>query len=109
MYTVVYMAVVNDIISVVPMEEKNGYTVHLKRRRFLHDVKDHNKPIKKHITKECHNCSHYLSKYYYWRQSPCELCSRSPAFYYRLSKSSLLDNWDPITRSQVTRKNILYH
>ena len=55
------MAVVNDTYKMNPSEEKNGYTLHLKQRKLLRVVKDHNIPIKKKIIKECHNCSHFLS------------------------------------------------
>lgn len=103
------MAVVNESFHISPVEEKNGYTIHLRQRKLLRDVKDHNKTVKKHVSKECHNCSHYLSKYYYWKLSPCEACSRSPSFYYRLSKSDLIDNWEPTLHSPLSRTNILRH
>ncbi|MHA3963947.1 MAG: hypothetical protein AM325_010440 [Candidatus Thorarchaeota archaeon SMTZ1-45] len=100
------MSVVNDGSSPISKEITPTYP---KKRRFVWGLKNQKEP-KTHEpdTKGCFNCNHHLSKYYYWKQSPCDTCIRSPAYYYNLAKPNLNDNWQPTLANWTLRRNMLY-
>ncbi len=100
------MSAVNDGSSSISKELTPTYP---RKRRFSRGLKDSNK-AKPHepVTKGCFNCSHHLSKFYYWKQSPCETCMRSPAYYYNLTNPNLNDNWQPTLTNWTLRRNMLY-
>ena len=98
----------NAFSQAFPVEVKNEFTVPLKKHGYLRTVKYHNVPIKKHhVSKGCHNCSYHLSRYYYWKQSPCDNCSQSPMFYCRITRMDLPNQWKATTHSSDLRKNVL--
>lgn len=102
------MSAMNALCDKFPVEVKEKFCIPLRERGFLGNIKNLNVPDKKlHIPHECHNCSHHLSKYYYWKQSPCDNCSRSPMFYCNLTRRDLLDHWEASTPSSDMRKNFL--
>lgn len=108
MYTVVYMSAINDSIRIIHVEMKDQFTIPLRKHKFLRTVKNLNSPtVRSSFSKGCHNCCHHLSKYYYWKQSPCDSCSRSPMFHFRIVRVEVPDNWLAIMSRSESRKNIL--
>lgn len=108
MYTVVYMSVVNDSVWIAHVEMKDQFTIPLKKRGLLRTVKNLNSPtIRSSFSKGCHNCNHHLSKFYYWKQSPCDNCSRSPMYHFRITRVEVPDNWRARMPRPESRKNIL--
>ena len=102
----VYLTEMNAFSDKFPVEVKEKFCIPLGKRGIIGTVKNLNVPLKKCKTsKSCHNCSHRLSKYYYWKQSPCEVCSRSPMFYCNLTRRDLLDHWEASTPSSDIKKN----
>ena len=109
MYTVVYLAVETDTIQNIPVGIKEPAPHSLKKRRFSRPFRNKNKlKQQRPVTKGCFNCCHHLSKFYYWKQSPCDSCHRSPAYYYYLPTHDLDDNWHPIENSWTSRRNLFY-
>ncbi len=43
--------------------------------------------------KLCTNCIHALSKFYYWKESPCDACIRSPARKLSVGPNDCNDHW----------------
>lgn len=78
-----------------------------KKSRFHRETKQ-NKSVVKQVAKGCFNCNHHLTKYYYWKQSPCDTCCRSPQFYYQLSKKDIPDNWELRNTRSTVSMNSLY-
>lgn len=98
----------NAVSDKFPVEVKDEFSIPLRKRGFLRTVKNLNIPIKKYqASRVCHNCSHHLSRYYYWKQSPCDSCSRSPMFYYRFNRIDLPDHWVAATLNSDRWKNIV--
>ena len=60
------------------------------------------------VSKGCHNCSHYLSAFTYWKPSPCGSCVRSAEHSFRIDRSNLVDNWEQISSRLASRMNVLY-
>ncbi|MFW9926242.1 MAG: hypothetical protein ACFFDM_05680 [Candidatus Thorarchaeota archaeon] len=101
------MSAVNEGVFETPIKMKEP-TPHPRKRRFLRKVKDQNRPKVKAVCKGCHNCSHHLSKFYYWKESPCDTCFRSPAYYYYSPTLHLPDRWDERMTKTSIRRNSLY-
>ena len=102
------MSVMNVVSERFPDEVKDEFTIPRKRNGFLRIGRSQNFPVKKYrVSKGCHNCSYYLSKYYYWKQSPCDNCSQSPMFYYSTARMNLPNQWKAKTPSSDLKKNIL--
>ncbi len=106
MYTEVYIGMASEGSPTVMKEIAPEYP---QKRRFSRGFKNQNE-TKPHepVIKGCFNCCHHLSKLYYWKQSPCDTCLRSPAYYYRLSTRDLTDYWQSVSSSWTSRRNMLY-
>ena len=108
MHTVVYVSVESESVRFSPVIGKEPNTQESKKRKFLRKMKDTNESkTKKPVSRGCFNCRYHLSKYYYWKQCPCDSCLRSPAFYYHLPSMDLVDQWVSTPSDWVSRRNLL--
>lgn len=103
------MGVENEVVRNTPavMEQTHTYP---KKRRFHRKINDKNKPINKPVSRGCYNCCYHLSKFYYWKQSPCDTCTRSPAYYCysKLPTTDITDNWELKKSSWTNGRNMFY-
>ena len=94
---------------IAPMLEKEPYLVPFKKRKFLGTRKEQNVlRAKGFVPKGCYNCRYQLSKFYYWRESPCEACLRSPTYYHCFLSVDHVDHWEPLAGNWNSRRNALY-
>ena len=103
------MSVENDVEHIAPMLQKEPDSVPSKKRKFLGIRKEQNVVrVSSPVSKGCYNCRHQLSKFYYWNESPCESCLRSPVFYQSFLSMDHSDHWESSVGDWKLRRNALY-
>ncbi len=103
------MSAENEVMTLKPAVIKDNHTIPQRKRKLLGNRMDINRPKSKiPVSQGCHNCTHQLSKYYYWKPSPCENCMRNPSYSFRLSKDGLIDYWHSVAQISYSRRNQLY-
>lgn len=103
------MSVENDVAHIAPMLQKEPDSVPSKKSKFLGVRKEQNVlRVKSPVFKGCYNCRHQLSKFYYWKESPCESCFRTPTLCYDLLSMNHVDHWELAEGNWALRRNALY-
>jgi hypothetical protein len=103
------MSVENGVEHTAPMLQKEPDLAPSKKRKFLGVTKEQNAVrVKSPEFRGCYNCRHQLSKFYYWKESPCESCHRAPTLYYDLLSMNHVDHWEPAEGNWASRRNALY-
>lgn len=109
MYTVVYVSRENQVMRLKPAFIKDQYTIPQKKRKLLGTRTDTNHPKSKvQVTRGCYNCTHELSKYYYWKPSPCNNCFRNPANSHWTLRADFSDNWERVPKPSFLGRNHLF-